>query len=67
MSKHVDRLPDVKCLRNAQMLVPKLAFKQNGSWRIRWPKDQPHVVHAKTDQELVVKLAIWLKEIDRVG
>jgi hypothetical protein len=49
------------------MLVPKFSFKHEGSWHIHWPKDQPHVVHAETEKELVVNLAAWLQELGRVA
>ena len=55
------------CLRSARMLVPKFSFQHDNGWHIHWPKDNPHVVHARTEKELVVKLAVWLQELGRVN
>ena len=55
------------CLQSARMLVPKVSFEDENAWHIHWPKDHPHVVHAKSEKELVVQLATWLQEIGRLG
>lgn len=60
-------ISNAKCLQCARMLVPKFGYEREGAWHIHWPKDQPHVVHASSEKDLVVKLATWLKEIGRVG
>jgi len=67
MSDKTETLSASKCLQHARMLVPKFSFEHEGTWHIHWPKDQPHVVHAKTEKELVIKLATWLKEFGRAG
>jgi len=67
MDENVETLSVSKCLQNARMLVPKFSFEHEGAWHIQWPKDQPRVVHARTERELVIKLAAWLRELGRVG
>lgn len=61
------KLSPRECLKHARMLAPKFSFEHDGLWHIHWPKDQPHVVHAKTEKELVIKLATWLQELGRVS
>jgi hypothetical protein len=56
-----------KCLQSAKMLVPKFSFQHEGNWHIQWPKDNPHVVHAETEKQLVIKLAVWLQELGRAN
>ncbi len=56
-----------KCLQATEMLVPKFACEAEGDWHIHWPKDQPTVVHAQTEKQLVIKRATWLLQIGRVG
>ncbi|MDB4308212.1 hypothetical protein N9985_02915 [Gammaproteobacteria bacterium] len=60
-------LSATECLKHARMLVPKFSFEHDGEWHIQWPKDLPHVVHAKSEKDLVPKLATWLQEIGRVA
>ena len=55
-----------KCVQHARMLVPKFSFKHGDEWHIQWPMDLPHVIHAKTEKELVPKLAARLRELGRV-
>ena len=61
------QLPARICLQHARMLVPKFAFEHEGGWHIQWPKDQPHVIHAKSEKELIIKLATQLQKIGRVA
>jgi hypothetical protein len=64
--RNTKALSSMKYLRSAKMLVPKFSFQHDGIWHIHWPKDEPRVVHAKTEKELVVNLAVWLQELGRV-
>ena len=54
-------------LQHAKMLVPKFSCQCDGAWHIQWPKDLPTVIHAKTQEELVMALATRLRELSRVG
>jgi len=54
-------------LQHARMLVPKFSFERDGMWHIHWPKDQYRVVHADSKEELVIKLATWMRELGRIG
>ena len=47
--------------------MPKFAFEREGSWHIHWPVDNPHVVHAASEKDLIVELAAWLLELGRVA
>ena len=61
------RLPMGKCLQSAKMLVPKFACQENSGWHIQWPKDDPHVVYAATQADLIPALAAWLRQLGRLG
>ncbi len=65
-NSRVKKISTREYLQHARMLVPKFGYEQKGIWYIHWPKDQPFVVHAKTQKELVVVLASWLQELGRV-
>jgi hypothetical protein len=67
MTTNVRTLTSRQYLQHARMLVPKFSFMHNGSWHVHWPKDQPNVVHAETQEDLVIKLAVWLQSLGRVG
>ncbi len=67
MSDKAERLSANKCLQHARMLVPKFSFEHERAWHIHWPKDQPYVVHAATEKELVHNLATWLQDLGRVA
>lgn len=53
--------------QSAKMLVPKFSCHTAGGWHIQWPKDDPHVVYAASQDELIPLLADWLRELGRVG
>jgi hypothetical protein len=56
-----------ECLKCAKMLVPKFACQEVSGWHIQWPKDDPHVVHAPTKDELVLALAARMQQLGRAG
>lgn len=56
-----------KYTRHAQMLVPKFACRDDKGWHIQWPKDDPTVIFAATEDELVALLATRLEKFGRVG
>jgi hypothetical protein len=52
--------------RHAQMLVPKFSHQNQGGWHIQWPKDEPAVTSAPTQEQLVPLLAMRLQQLGRV-
>lgn len=65
MQRHAASLR--KYMQDARMLVPKFACQTQSGWHIQWPKDDPHVVQAATQEELVPLLAKWLQHLGRSG
>jgi hypothetical protein len=56
-----------KYMQDASMLVPKFSCQTQSGWHIQWPKDDPHVVHAASQEELIPLLASWLRQLGRSG
>lgn len=56
-----------KSIQNAKMLMPKFSCHDENGWHVQWPKDDPHVVRAATQEELIPLLATWLRQLGRFG
>jgi len=56
-----------KYMQHAQMLVPKFSCQTVDGWHIQWPKDDPTVINAATQELLIPLLADHLQQLGRVG
>lgn len=56
-----------ECERHAMMLVPKFCCKDDNGLHIQWPKDDPKVLYASSEEELIKVLAQRLYELRRFG
>jgi len=54
-----------ECERHAKMLVPKFFCQDENGLHIQWPKDDPKVVYATSEEELIKVLAQRLFELGR--